>query len=1637
MADNAPWEDYQSQSTQPAQEQGPWSDYQPLPKAPDVSGVQKMVQNNLASASNDNKTSDGSQKSIPSPIEHINTATGLPVDKIINGTAQSTDINSANRAQYTKALDNGSAVNSSDWMQTMLHAVNSITPGAGYKESYSSDPLDTWKKSGESVVEAFKGGAGQIMYPFLSKENKDDLLENRQLTDYRDPESPTLTEKVRRGIELEQGTVGTGMGGLFAPAAVVSPAISPNIESIGGEQTKPGELPTWRSLAPGAIGVGMDVLGGVGIYHGTGELGALRQQRAWDQTIRQLTASKLGKNPSAVTPQDVNQVIAEGSKDLHPPGDDFRTAAAATGVPENGFKTVYNDAGVTPDQILTDAEHNPQILSDVSAGKVPEQYEYRVEQKAPLPVRQTDGLHISRDESTRSFSVVDKDGDHIRGGFDSYEEAQHHIEDMRFDAEERKAIEDEKHSQPATEKTNAGEQQVIPGTEKISDKELAERKMEQPLQETVPQKPANEGLFDTGAGKQIDLLDDSTKRQPILETVKETAKLPRELSGAKPRYGYGSKQFTLGFESDIDRALYITAKDITVSKADPRYRQFLRDNGFTDSDIAREGNKLKDRIKATAKNAESGHLTIGESAEKISHQIKPNVIPPSERGKPTSLNSFLRNNGAKFDESDELKSIKNSDGKILKGDDALDHAGLIGTQHGYFRERPLINEVQNALSDNKRLFREKDTDRIENQKENALSKQQNDPVYIEHEAHNVGIDTERVAGETEKQYIKRLTNALRDFYSEQAGSVPINIYRKILGDTISTVEKFAGKLTGGLFDKLAEGYIKTFQPELAGDKALRADAYLAKFKAKLQEAENAYYRQSASEIRRWDKAGEDKQKEWLYDHETGRWDEYDDPDHARIEAIYDAMHDAEKESGVGTDAYKENYLPHQYEKPDAVKEFFRSDAMIKKYGRDWFNKASVFKLVQEADRAGFKLKTYNPERMMNARANASYNLRATMDLLKDMESSGGATRASSFTVDKRIARTGQDIADIRDKYKKELENIDKQKSLQDEKGNPIGEPASKKMVKVQERISDLEDRLSDLKKEKSDIKLTPDQLKELKNGLRIIGPDSKAWNVHPEAIPVWKNAMEMKGLWEREGLTGDSYRAYMGAKAIYVRAKMFASLFHPTHETVIDISSSAASVLHHLIQGGKLSDLTARDIPGRLGLTKNTFKLQDHPKIVSWNTDPKSRTPAQQADVQRMTDGGFVPTISAENKVRIRENFDKAISGIGTQNLRLLGTAIEIGGLPMVPFMEHWIPGMKTDSYFQRTDFALKRDPTLANDSGRRSEVFRKIAQDIERNYGEMNRNTQFWNPILKDVFNATTFSGGWKLAMLQNMRGLAEPAKVAYNWAKTGEFSKEQITHQMLQSYIYTANMLALGAGLTYLLTGTVGTIKDWINPSTGDNNTDGTPIRLRQPAFFNEPMMLLRDINQEGVVAGTGNFLYHQTLVPGIAQTLVGKDFVGRPYITDPTDLQQWKNMGWDSISPIMMSSTEQAEQHGSKTAEHMGWLGFPMAGQWVNESPFEQKVIAKYFEQNPSKDSALQAKLKAEMKGAVINQDTKKEADIEKEMEKEHMSPRQISFSEETHSNKFSKFAWSKLSAQDQRRIIESASDEEKQNFEVKTH
>ena len=95
------------------------------------------------------------------------------------------------------------------------------------------------------------------------------------------------------------------------------------------------------------------------------------------------------------------------------------------------------------------------------------------------------------------------------------------------------------------------------------------------------------------------------------------AKLPKELSGARPNYAIGTNKFSLQFDNDIDKAAFITSQT-KKSKRDADYVTWLKEStGWDDVKIAEHGQKVRDAIKASAKASEPGKLKVQNQVEQV------------------------------------------------------------------------------------------------------------------------------------------------------------------------------------------------------------------------------------------------------------------------------------------------------------------------------------------------------------------------------------------------------------------------------------------------------------------------------------------------------------------------------------------------------------------------------------------------------------------------------------------------------------------------------------------------------------------------------------------------------------------------------------------------------------------------------------------------------------------------------------------------------------------------------------------------------------------------------------------------------------------------------------------------------------
>lgn len=80
--------------------------------------------------------------------------------------------------------------------------------------------------------------------------------------------------------------------------------------------------------------------------------------------------------------------------------------------------------------------------------------------------------------------------------------------------------------EPSVDRTDIGDQYVVPGAGRISDREMAERQGQKPMRGAAEQKAADEGLFDVEGRKQKDMFVRDLDQERVLEEARNTTTGP-------------------------------------------------------------------------------------------------------------------------------------------------------------------------------------------------------------------------------------------------------------------------------------------------------------------------------------------------------------------------------------------------------------------------------------------------------------------------------------------------------------------------------------------------------------------------------------------------------------------------------------------------------------------------------------------------------------------------------------------------------------------------------------------------------------------------------------------------------------------------------------------------------------------------------------------------------------------------------------------------------------------------------------------------------------------------------------------------------------------------------------------------------
>lgn len=355
-------------------------------KAPDTAPVRQMVQKNLSEPNVESPPGqEGTEKKEPEAqptfSQSLDTGMGMPVSKILSG--GDAPLSPDMRGHLMDAYAKGHAVDAADFMQSAIPAA----------------AQSVWYQKLWHATEAFS-------QEFNKTEAENPIDKDTEAFLTKDSPYPTQGSALQRlyGIssyDAAQAVLLAARGG----KAILNtfPAAMDGFEAFAntlGQETGHPDLGKNIGMAPQTMMEAFpEFMGGdrpVGASeaafdarHVGTKLTSIMQAQ---NDLRKMIGEKLGKEPSAVTQQDISSTIATSFKSKAPTADDFINSSIALLGPQKAKATastlrdVYKDTGIPPAQVYVDAKVNPTIAADIDAGKVPDVYAPLVEKaEAPSP----------------------------------------------------------------------------------------------------------------------------------------------------------------------------------------------------------------------------------------------------------------------------------------------------------------------------------------------------------------------------------------------------------------------------------------------------------------------------------------------------------------------------------------------------------------------------------------------------------------------------------------------------------------------------------------------------------------------------------------------------------------------------------------------------------------------------------------------------------------------------------------------------------------------------------------------------------------------------------------------------------------------------------------------------------------------------------------------------------------------------------------------------------------------------------------------------------------------------------------------------------------------------------------------------
>lgn len=514
----------------------------------------------------------------------------------------------------------------------------------------------------------------------------------------------------------------------------------------------------------------------------------------------------------------------------------------------------------------------------------------------------------------------------------------------------------------------------------------------------------------------------------------------------------------------------------------------------------------------------------------------------------------------------------------------------------------------------------------------------------------------------------------------------------------------------------------------------------------------------------------------------------------------------------------------------------------------------------------------------------------------------------------------------------------------------------------------------------------------------VNSPDGTRWLVAPDAQPLWKNAVDAKGLWANENLPGQAFRGWMKYKNFSVPIKLGLSLFHPLHVFHINAASNLSRALHETLGSGQQGLLRRAASVPEAAIQTATDALMALPigtpfrgknMRQAWLTEPSKQTPAQQAMVKMMTEAGVSGQLSEQLKIAAKRNLSDSWNE-GQYHRLLPNLGRRFMEAISAPIFEHWIPNLKMAAVARETESLFRRRPDLMDDPVQRRVAMRAIGKEVENRFGEMFYGGLFWNRTLKDSLIGSFLSLGWNLGFVREFGGGAlEPLGRRMMGPPTPTRKTiRDVAHKSTNAMVYMMSAFAINAMINKSMTGDDAQGMDYIFPRIGGLNPDGSPRRITNPFYSREIPMAEKNIEErQSLVGGLSQMIYHKMMFAPVMEMGTNRDYFGYQ-IYDPNapgwkqSMQFFKHYAEDNMLPMSVTGAKRSLQLSGKPIPQtpsdylkslkdpdvLGpMMGFGPAPSYASKSALENR-IGHLFQEHVAAETkpfefAEQAKLRAD--------------------------------------------------------------------------